>query len=74
MNKEFYQKLQRHLASFLHYNAKFDDVESIAIMLMLKTEEQVLTMMDYIDKHRDGDLSFKHLWDVAIAISKQVKS
>lgn len=42
-------------------------------MLLLKTERQVLTMMDYIDKHRHECLTEDHLIDVAIAIAEQVK-
>lgn len=42
-------------------------------MFLLKTEEQVLTIMEYIEKHKDNQLDEEHLLDVAIAISEQVK-
>ena len=71
MNEEYYEA-QSHLATFLKHVAKIKKTESIAIMLLLKTEDQVLTMMDYIDKHRDSQLTEEHLLEVAIAISEQV--
>lgn len=71
MSEDYYE-LQEHLASYLKHIANIRQTESIAIMLLLKTERQVLTMMDYIDKHRNENLSEEHLLDVAIAISEQV--
>ena len=41
-------------------------------MMILKTERQVLTMMDYIDKHREECLTEEHLLNVAYAIAEQV--
>ena len=72
MSEDYYE-CQSHLASFLYYIARIRKTESIAIMLLLKTERQILTMMDYIDKHRYERLTEKHLIDVAIAIAEQVK-
>ena len=68
-----YHNLQRHLAGYLANTAKLQEEQSIAIMLMLKTQEQVLTMMDYIDKRREKPLDWEHLWQAATAISEQVK-
>ena len=72
MSEDYYE-CQAHLASFLYHIARIRKTESIAIMLLLKTERQVLTMMDYIDKHRHECLTEDHLIDGAIAIAEQVK-
>ena len=71
MREEYYE-LQSHLASYLYHIAKIRKFESIAIMMILKTERQVLTMMDYIDKHREECLTEEHLLNVAYAIAEQV--
>ena len=66
-------ELQSYLASYLNYIAKIGEARTLQIMFLLKTERQVLTMMDYIDKHRYECLTEEHLLDVAIAIVEQVK-
>ena len=68
-----YHELQTHLASYLTHIAKIGEARTLQIMFLLKTERQVLTMMDYIDKHRYECLTEEHLLDVAIAIVEQVK-
>ena len=70
---EDYHELQRYLASYLKDIAKFGEARTLEIMFLLKTERQVLTMMDYIDKRRYECLTEEHLLDVAIAIVEQVK-
>ncbi len=72
MNEDYYE-LQEHLASYLKHIAKIGEARTLQIMFLLKTERQVLTMMDYIDKHRYECLTEEHLLDVAIAIAEQVK-
>ena len=68
-----YHELQTHLASYLTHIAKIGEARTLQIMFLLKTERQVLTMMDYIDKRRYECLTEEHLLDVAIAIVEQVK-
>ena len=70
---EDYHELQSYLASYLKYIAKIGEARTLQIMFLLKTEEQVLTIMEYIEKHKDNQLDEEHLLDVAIAISEQVK-
>ncbi len=72
MNED-YHELQTHLASYLTHIAKIGEARTLQIMFLLKTEEQVLTIMEYIEKHKDNQLDEEHLLDVAIAISEQVK-
>ena len=73
--KQAHHELRVELASWLKHIAKLEEAPSIAIMLMLKTPRQILTMIDYIDKHRARKslLSEEHLSKVAIAISEQVE-
>ena len=72
MSEDYYE-LQSYLASYLKYIAKIGEARTLQIMFLLKTERQVLTMMDYIDKRRYECLTEEHLLDVAIAIVEQVK-
>jgi hypothetical protein len=57
----------------LKHIAKIEAAPSIAIMAILKTSNQILTMMDYIHKHRETPQDEEVLWRVAVAISEQVK-
>lgn len=70
---EDYHELLSYLASYLKHIAKIGEARTLQIMFLLKTERQVLTMMDYIDKRRYECLTEEHLLDVAIAIVEQVK-
>ena len=70
---EDYHELQSYLASYLKHIAKIGEARTLQIMFLLKTERQVLTMMDYIDKRRYECLTEEHLLDVAIAIVEQVR-
>lgn len=72
MSEDYYE-LQSYLASYLKQIAKIGEARTLQIMFLLKTERQVLTMMDYIDKRRYECLTEEHLLDVAIAIVEQVK-
>ena len=70
-----YHELRVELASWLKHIAKLEEAPSIAIMLILKTPKQILTMIDYIDKHKAKKslLNEEYLSKVAIAISEQVE-
>lgn len=50
--REDYYEHQEHLASYLKHIAKIEAAPSIAIMSILNTSDQILTMMDYIYKRR----------------------
>ena len=51
--REDYYEHQEHLASYLKHIAKIEAAPSIAIMSILNTSDQILTMMDYIYKRRE---------------------
>ena len=68
-----YRELRRLLASYLKHIAKIGEASTLQILFLLKTERQIFTMMDYIDKRRYECLTEEHLLDVAIAIVEQVK-
>lgn len=70
---EVYHELQSHLASYLTHIAKVGEARTLQIMFLLKTAEQVLTIMEYIEKHKNNQLTEEHLLDVALVISEQVK-
>ena len=72
MNEEYYE-LQEHLASYLKHIAKQSEASCLQIMFILKTADQVIVMLDYIDKHKTEPFSEDHLLDVALAIAEQVK-
>ena len=68
-----YRELRRLLASYLKHIAKIGEASTLQILFLLKTERQIFTMMDYIDKRRYECQTEEHLLDVAIAIVEQVK-
>lgn len=72
MNTE-YRELRRLLASYLRHIVRLGEASCLQIMFSLKTSNQILVMVDYLDKHLNENLSEEHLCQVAIAISEQIK-
>ena len=72
MNRE-YREIRRHLASYLKHIANLGEASCLQIMLTLKTVDQVLVMVDYLDKHQNELRNEERLCQVATAISEQVK-
>ena len=70
---EEYHDARSHLVVFLRKIAKQSEASCLQIMSILRTELQVMTMMDYIYKRKNEPMSREQLVRVALAISRQVK-
>lgn len=72
MNNE-YRELRRLLASYLRHIVRLGEASCLQIMYTLKTSNQILVMVDYLDKHLNETQSEEHLCQVAVAISEQIQ-